>query len=75
MYQAVAVGITHEKYGEVPCAAVVLRKGVAAGEKEIKQSLCGALSKHEIPERVIVLNAFPLTSSGKPDKQKIKELF
>lgn len=75
VYQAVAVGLAHEKYGEVPCAAVVLCKGVTAGEKEIKQSLCGALSKHEIPERVIVLNAFPLTSSGKPDKQKIKELF
>lgn len=75
VYQAVAVGVSHEKYGEVPCAAVILKKGTSVDEEQIKKSLAGLLSKHEIPERIKIVTNFPLTSSGKPDKQQIKKLF
>lgn len=75
VYQAVAVGVSHEKYGEVPCAAVILKKGSKTGEAQIKQELKNLVSKHEMPEKIIIMDVFPLTSSGKPDKQKIKTLF
>lgn len=75
VYQAVAVGVTHEKYGEVPCAAVILKKGAKTDEAQIKQELINLVSGHEIPEKIIIVETFPLTSSGKPDKQKIKKLF
>lgn len=75
VYQAVVVGMKDEKYGEVPCAAVILRKGKEGRESELKQKLVRVLPKHEIPARILICEQFPLTSSGKPDKNKIKELF
>lgn len=73
--QAVVVGAKDAHYGEVPCAMVICHRHVILTEKELKERLGGKLFKHEIPVGIIVTDAFPLTSTGKPDKQKIKELF
>ncbi len=59
------VGIPEEKEGEVPCALIV---GEAA-------DLAKVLTKIELPAKVIYAKDIPLTSSGKPDKQAIKQLF
>lgn len=75
VYQAVAVGVPDEKFGEVPCAAVVLRKNCRAKEEELKQRLAALLSRNEIPVRILIVKSFPLTSSGKPDKNELKKCF
>lgn len=75
VYQAAAVGIAHEVYGETPCAAVVPERGATIDESYVKRALGALLSKHEIPERIAILKELPLTSSGKPNKQKIKDIF
>ena len=72
---AVAVGVRDEYYGEVPCVAVVAKKGASLAGEELRAALVGKLGKHEIPEKIVVLPEFPLTSTGKPDKQKLKEMF
>lgn len=72
---AAVVGCMHEKWGEVPCALVVMQKGHRMSEEEMKKMLLTRLAKNEIPERILFADALPLTSSGKPDKQKIKGLF
>ena len=59
----------------MPCAAVIPVRGAVVDEAGIKKALAGALPKHEIPERIVVTNVFPKTSSGKTDKLKIKEMF
>lgn len=59
------VGISKEKEGEVPCALIV-------GESA---DLAKVLTKIELPAKVIYAKDIPLTSSGKPDKQAIKQLF
>ena len=69
------VGIHHEKYGEVPCALVVLKNGQTASEDALKEALAPILAKIEVPEQIRFAEALPLTSSGKPDKQAIKKLF
>ena len=73
--RAVVVGVKHEKWGEIPCALVVLNKNQHADEEAIKEALKESLLKIELPEKIVIADEFPLTSSGKPDKQKIKEMF
>lgn len=72
---AAVVGIAHEKWGEVPCALVVPKGGALLSEDSTKQMLQKALTKNEIPHRIRIVDALPLTSSGKPDKQTIKAIF
>ena len=73
--QAAVVGVTHPQYGEVPCLLAVLKRGCHMTEEALKEGLKTRLAKIEIPERILIAEAMPLTSSGKPDKQKIKTLF
>ena len=72
--RAAVVGVKHEKWGEVPCALVV-RSDPALSSQEIMDKLAGILAKNELPAEIRFADALPLTSSGKPDKQKIKSLF
>ncbi len=62
-------------YGEVPVAAVVLRRGARLNEKELKNALSEKLLPIEIPEKIIFLSEFPLKSTGKADKAAISALF
>lgn len=65
------VGIKDEKEGEVPAAAIVLKEGCLPNE----QSLFSDLIKPEIPKYIKAVAAIPLTSSGKPDKQRVRAMF
>lgn len=59
------VGISDKSQGEVPCAILV-------GEKtDLKE----ALTKIELPAKVIYVDNIPLTSTGKHDKQAVLKLF
>lgn len=72
--EAVVVGIKHDSTGEVPAALCVLCEGYKTSDEEIKEYLKNKLAKNEIPEKIYLTQQVPLTSSGKPDKQKIKEI-
>ena len=63
---AAVVGLPDEKQGEVPCAMVV-------GEVD-EAALHALLHKNEGPVGVLTVDALPLTVSGKPDKQEIREV-
>ena len=73
--QAAVVGVSHPKYGEVPCVLAVLKPEAALSEADMKAALTQSLSKIELPEKILFTDALPLTSSGKPDKQRIKKMF
>lgn len=72
---AAVVGIAHEQWGEVPCALAVPAAGTRVSEESLRQELSERLSKNEIPHRILLADAIPMTSSGKPDKQRIKGMF
>lgn len=73
--RAAVVGIKHEKWGEIPCALVVLKHGFMLSAEMVREMLSERLAKNEIPEKILFSQAIPLTSSGKTDKQKIRQLF
>ena len=63
---AAVVGLPDTREGEVPCAMVV-------GEVD-EAALHVLLHKNEWPAGILYVDALPLTGSGKPDKQKIREV-
>ncbi|MBQ2953723.1 MAG: acyl--CoA ligase [Clostridia bacterium] len=65
------IGLEDEKNGEVPVAAIVLRKGAAYDEEAVR----AALNKLEMPTEIRILEQMPLNATGKIDKLKIRELF
>ncbi|WP_110929604.1 class I adenylate-forming enzyme family protein [Bacillus massiliglaciei] len=66
--QAVIIGIPHDIYGE-QVAAFVVSEGISASE--IRSLLKGKISAYKIPDKIISLDAFPMTQ-GKVDKIKLK---
>ena len=64
--EAVVVGLPDERQGEVPAA-------MAAVEPFVRE-VNPALPKNERPVVIRLVDALPLTASGKPDRQKIREV-
>ncbi len=64
--EAVVVGLPDEQQGEVPAAMV-------AAEDE-DSVLCVSMPKNEIPVLYRFVDYLPMTASGKPDRQKIREV-
>jgi len=73
--QAVVVGVRHEMLGEAPCALVVMQPGCTVTADALKAQLISRIPKNEIPVAVQFTDLIPLNKIGKPDKQKIKEMF
>ena len=63
---AVVVGLPDERQGEVPAAMVVAEAGI--------ESVSPSLQKNELPALYRFVDFLPMTASGKPDRQKIKEV-
>lgn len=72
---AAVIGVRHEMLGEAPCAMVVLQKGNKMTAETLKALLAAKIAKNEIPVTIVFADSIPLTGTGKPDKQKIKEMF
>ena len=72
--QAAAYAVHDERLGERVCLAVVVREGKALDALNVLNHLhaCG-LSKYDMPEYYIALEAFPLTASGKILKRELVE--
>ena len=68
---AAVVGLNDAKCGEVPAAAITLKRGCAYDEKQLR----AAFNALEMPTAVRVLEKMPLNAAGKINKQKVKELF
>jgi fatty-acyl-CoA synthase len=62
------VGVPDAKYGEVACAVVSIRRGIAISGSEIQQWCAGRISRWKVPEYVEFVDEFPLTPSGKIQK-------
>ncbi len=68
------VGVPDEKYGEEVCACVILKKDCEATDDELIEFVRSGLSKFKAPRYVLLMDAFPMTASGKIQKFKLREL-
>ncbi|MER5479317.1 AMP-binding protein [Streptomyces sp. NPDC002734] len=68
------VGVPHERYGEEVLACVIPRDPADPPVLEDVRSFCeGRLAHYKIPSRLAVLDAFPMTVSGKVRKIELRE--
>jgi len=73
--EAAVIAVPHEKWGERPLAAVVLREGASATADELREFLAGRFAKWWLPERFEFVDEIPKTSVGKFRKIALRERF
>ncbi|MEV5872987.1 AMP-binding protein [Streptomyces sp. NPDC052101] len=68
------VGVPHEKYGEEVLACVIPRDAADSPTLQELRAFCeGRLAHYKIPTRLRILDAFPMTVSGKVRKIELRE--
>jgi acyl-CoA synthetase len=70
--KAAAFGVPDPRLGEKACLAVIVREGAKLEAQEMLEHLHRAgLSKFDMPEYFLAIDAFPLTPSGKILKREL----
>lgn len=71
--EAAVIGMPHPKWGQVPCAVVVLRAGVHGELGEAMRAFCRErLAKYKVPATFRFVGALPRTGAGKVDKKRLE---
>ena len=63
--QVVTFGIPHEKLGEEVGAVVVLREGLCATERELRDFAAVRVADFKVPRKVIFMDEIPKGATGK----------
>ena len=67
-------GVPSRKYGEEVGAFIILKKDVEMAPEDVKDFCRGQIAWHKIPKYIAFVTEFPLTTSGKVQKYKLREL-
>lgn len=67
------VGIPDEKYGEIVGAFVIPEKDVDLTEEDVRDYAIQKIARYKVPKHVFIVEEFPLTTSGKIQKFKLRE--
>ena len=69
-------GIPHDKWGETPVAAVVLRAGACCAADALRDWINARVAaRYQRVDRVIVMDDFPRNAAGKTLKREMREPF
>lgn len=71
--EAAVVGLVDPQRGETPHAAVVLRAGAAATEKDLRAFCSARLARYKVPRSITLMPVFPRNATGKVMKDQIRE--
>ncbi len=63
--QVVCFGMPHDKLGEEVAAAVVLREGISATEKELRDYTATRLADFKVPRKILLMDEIPKGATGK----------
>jgi fatty-acyl-CoA synthase len=76
VFDAIVVGLPDERFGERVAVALHVRDRDRAPTLEELQEHCRTLiAGYKIPRQLLLVEAIPLTASGKPDAKAAKALF
>jgi acyl-CoA synthetase (AMP-forming)/AMP-acid ligase II len=65
VHQCVCFGMPHDMLGEEVAAAIVLKQGATATEKELREFAKVKLADFKVPKKIVILEAIPLGATGK----------
>ena len=65
VHQCVCFAVPHEMLGEDVAAAVVLKEGVEADDKELRRYVSGRLVDFKVPRTILILKEIPVGATGK----------
>jgi len=68
------IGIPDDVFGEVSAAYIIPREGEAIDPQEIVDFCVGEIANFKVPRYVEIIEAFPMTQSGKIQKFKLREI-
>ncbi len=71
--EVAVIGIPHERWGEEVAAFIRPAPGASIDKDELVDYMRAALAPHKTPKHWFVMDAFPLTGSGKIQKFKLRE--
>jgi fatty-acyl-CoA synthase len=67
------VGVPDEKYGEELCAWIIPKEGAAIDVESVRAFCAGKIAHYKVPRYVMVVDALPMTVTGKVQKYKMRE--
>jgi len=73
--EAVVVGLPHEKWTEAITAVVVPKPGVSLDPEAVRDAMRSHVDGYKVPKSVIVVDELPKTSTGKIQKNVVREQF
>ena len=73
--EAAAFPVPHATLGDDVAAAVVLRGGATATERELRHAAMQRLSDYKVPTRIVSVPAIPKTALGKLERRELARLF
>jgi fatty-acyl-CoA synthase len=72
--QVKVVGVPDARLGEVGAACVVLNPGANVTATDLIEFCRGKIASFKIPRHVLFVKEFPMTSSGKVQKFRLREI-
>ncbi len=73
--EAAVIGVTDEKWGERPLAAVVLRPGADVTADKLRAFMTDQIPRWQLPERWCFIEEVPKTSVGKFSKRQMRDAY
>jgi fatty-acyl-CoA synthase len=69
--EAVVIGVPDKKWGEVPKALIVLKRGERLKAEDVISHCSDKLAKYKVPKSVAFLESVPKTSAGKVEREQL----
>jgi acyl-CoA synthetase (AMP-forming)/AMP-acid ligase II len=73
--EVAVVGLPHAHWSEAITAVVVPRPGETVDPAELREALSARLDRYKIPKAIIVAAELPKTSTGKIQKNVLRDRF
>lgn len=72
--QVQIVGVPDARLTEVPCACIIPAPGATVTREALHTFCHGQIASFKLPQHLVLMSEFPMTSSGKVQKFKLREM-